>query len=100
MTLTPWLFACRRQRLIRDDDQITFGKPFIKCVIKQTFTVTAETHLKLAAHMFVGFDEPILVIHHNAILVFTFGVISKSNRNLSFVLKLHFRKNKNKHRKP
>lgn len=48
-------------------------------------TVTTETHLELAAHAFIRFDEPILVIHHNAILVFTFGVITKSDRNPSFL---------------
>lgn len=86
MTPAPWLLACRRQQLTRDEHHmITFGTAFTKWTTN-TLTITAETNLKLAAHTFIGFDEPILVIHHDAVLVFTFGVIPKSNTN-SFVLK-------------
>lgn len=40
-----------------------------------------KTYPKLAAHTFIGFDEPILVVHHDTTLVFTFGVITKSDGN-------------------
>lgn len=43
--------------------------------------INKHTHLELAAHTLVGFDEPILVIHHDAVLVFTFGVITKNDRD-------------------
>lgn len=39
------------------------------------------TYPKLAAHTFIGFDEPILVVHHDTTLVFTFGVVTKSDGN-------------------
>lgn len=43
------------------------------------------TYPKLAAHTFIGLDEPILVVHHDTTLVFTFGVVTKSDGN-DFVL--------------
>lgn len=78
--------------------QIVHRFPVLICLIKTLFVVgrfqivtlydpndpnTLVVCLKLAAHTLVGFDEPILVIHHNAILVFTFGVIPKSDTNAS-----------------
>lgn len=39
------------------------------------------TYLELAAHTFIGFDEPILVVHHDTTLLFTFGVVTKSDGN-------------------
>lgn len=53
------------------------------------FTRASGTHLCLAADTFVSYHETILVIHHNAILVFTFGVIAKSY--IDFGLKQHLR---------
>lgn len=46
----------------------------------------AETHPELTAHTFVGFDKSVLVVHHDAVLIFTFGVISKGYR-YAFVLR-------------
>ena len=77
MTPTPLLLACRS----KGSETLTPNDNILEiCVINK------HTHLELAAHTLVGFDEPILVIHHDAVLVFTFGVITKSDRN-AFVLK-------------
>lgn len=46
-----------------------------------TFSGATDTHLQLAGHTLVGFDQAILVVHHDATLVFTFGVIAKSDGN-------------------
>lgn len=43
-------------------------------------------HLQLAAYAFISLYKPILVIHHNTILLFTLGVITKGYRN-ALVLK-------------
>lgn len=41
---------------------------------------------KLAAHTFIGFDETILVVHHDTILLFTSGVVTKSDGDRFFLL--------------
>lgn len=46
-----------------------------------TKSLAKRPHLQLAAYAFISLYKPVLVIHHNAILLFTLGVITKGYRN-------------------
>lgn len=43
------------------------------------------SYLQLTAYFLIGFDESILVVHHNAIVVFVFWVQPKGHLYLLFL---------------
>lgn len=42
-------------------------------------------YLQLTAHFLIGFNESVLVVHHDAIVVFVFWVQSKGHLHLLFL---------------
>lgn len=42
-------------------------------------------YLQLAAHFLVGFNEPVLVVHHDAVVLFVFRAQPKGHLHLLFL---------------
>lgn len=83
MTPTPLLMACTRQKTHkntgrRGSEDAGFGNA--------TKEANMATYPKLAAHAFVGFDETILMVHHDTILLFTSGVVTERDGDRLFLL--------------
>lgn len=66
-------------------DHLTVGHMCNRVNVAQPLACTA-TYPKLAAHTLICFNETILVVHHGTILLFTSGVVTKSDENRLFLL--------------
>lgn len=51
----------------------------------KTYSKILFLYLQLAAHFLVGFNESVLVVHHDAIVVFVFRVQPKGHLHLLFL---------------
>lgn len=54
-------------------------------MLKSKVYDAASLHLQLTAHFLIGLDEPVPVVHHDAIVVFVFWVEAEGHLHLLFL---------------